>query len=308
MGQPIVAGTGISAAARVRFARRHITYAAEAAAFLVISSVFSAMPVDWASNVGGYVGRVIGPRLGVSRRALRNLRRVMPENDEAENQRILLRMWDNLGRSVAEYPHLSRICCATSGRVEVVGGAVLTHLLQSDESAIFFGGHFANWEVGPSVIHGLLGTSLLSVYRAANNPWVDRLMRRRLPTRQAVAKGPAGGRDLLRHLRQGGHVAMLVDQKMNDGIPVPFFGRDAMTAPAIARLALRFGKPVVPIRVERLAGARFRFTVLPPIHMADTGDAAADVLAAMSRVNAVIERWIRACPEQWLWVHRRWPD
>ena len=94
---------------------------------------------------------------------------------------------------------------------------------------------------------------------------------------------------------------------MNDGIAVPFFGRDAMTAPALARLGLRFRCPIVPIRTERLDGARFRFTVLPPLEMADTGDQAADVLTTMTRVNATIESWVRARPEQWLWLHRRWP-
>ncbi|MFI4988671.1 MAG: lysophospholipid acyltransferase family protein, partial [Alphaproteobacteria bacterium] len=86
----------------------------------------------------------------------------------------------------------------------------------------------------------------------------------------------------------------------------PFFGHDAMTAPAIARLALRFNCPIVPVLVERLRGARFRFTVMPPLHAVDTGDVAADVLATMTRINGMIESWIRARPEQWLWIHRRW--
>jgi KDO2-lipid IV(A) lauroyltransferase len=271
-------------------------------------SLFAAIPVDWASRAGGCIGRMIGPRLGISRRALRNLRRAMPENSEAENRRILSSMWDNLGRSVAEFPHLARICREGTGRVEIANGARLAGLIGGGETAIFFGGHFANWEVGPSTIHRVLGDSLLSVYRAANNPWVNRLMRRHLRSRQVVAKGNVGGRELVRHLRQGGHVAMLVDQKMNDGIAVPFFGREAMTAPAIARLALRFHCPVVPVRVERLAGARFRLTVLPPVPIVDTGDGARDVLAGMTSINAIVEGWVRARPEQWLWLHRRWPE
>jgi Kdo2-lipid IVA lauroyltransferase/acyltransferase len=95
---------------------------------------------------------------------------------------------------------------------------------------------------------------------------------------------------------------------MNGGIEVPFFGRSAMTAPAVARLALRFDCPVIPVRVERLEGARFRFTVLAPIAIRSTGDTGADVRAIMTRVNAEIEDWVRRRPEQWLWLHRRWPD
>ena len=270
-------------------------------------TAFGLLPVDWASAVGGWLGRTIGPRLGISRRALNNLRRAMPANSEAENRRIVDGMWDNLGRSVAEFPHLDTICAAGSQRVEIVNGEDVAMLRDTGQPAILFGGHFANWEVGPSTIHRLLGPSLLSVFRASNNPWADRVLRRRMPARRAVAKGADGGRDLIRHLHRGGHVAMLVDQKMNDGIAVPFFGHDAMTAPAIARLALRFNCPIVPVRVERLNGSRFRFTVLPRIELTDTRDTADNVRATLTRVTAVIEDWIVARPEQWLWIHRRWP-
>ena len=95
---------------------------------------------------------------------------------------------------------------------------------------------------------------------------------------------------------------------MNDGIPVPFFGRDAMTAPALARLALRYDCAVVPVRVDRIAGARFRITVETPLALPHSGDTEADTLALMTAVNAVIERWVRERPEHWFWLHRRWPD
>jgi len=95
---------------------------------------------------------------------------------------------------------------------------------------------------------------------------------------------------------------------MNDGIPIPFFGRPAMTAPALAEFALRFDCPVVPARVERLRGARFRITLYPPMDLPRTGDRRADVVAIMTKINAVIEEWVRERPDQWLWLHNRWPD
>ena len=100
---------------------------------------------------------------------------------------------------------------------------------------------------------------------------------------------------------------MLVDQKMNDGIAVPFFGMESMTAPAIAQLALRLDCPVVPVRVKRLKGAYFQVIVKPPISFAPTGDLQADILAFMTIVNLEIESWIRDTPDQWLWLHNRWP-
>jgi KDO2-lipid IV(A) lauroyltransferase len=270
--------------------------------------LFACLPIDVASAVGGFTARLIGPRIGASRRMLRSLERAMPEHDAATNRRILVETWDNLGRTVAEYPHLAHICAPGSARVEIVNGGEIAALAAGGGPVILFGGHLGNWEVCASMSHRLMGTSLLSVYRAANNPWVDWLLRRLQRKRKAVAKGAAGGRALIRHLREGGHLAMLVDQKMNDGIAVPFFGRAAMTAPALARLGLRFGCPIVPIRVERMHGARFRFTVQPAIEAGSSGDLAADALAMMTRVNAMIEGWVRARPGQWLWLHRRWPD
>jgi Kdo2-lipid IVA lauroyltransferase/acyltransferase len=293
--------------ASLRTAPRQARYLAEAAALVVVMALFGALPVDWASGLGGWFGRTVGPRLGASRRAHSNLRRALPRNSVADNDGIVRGMWDNLGRTMAEFPHLDAICAARSGRVEIVNAGRIEKILKANRPVILFGGHFANWEVGPSVIHRLMGASLLSVFRASNNPWVNRMLRGRMKSRRAVAKGADGGRELLRHLNKGGHLAMLVDQKLNDGIAVPFFGRDAMTAPAIARLALRYGCPIVPVRVERLKGSRFRFTVLPPLELADSRETPTNVLETMTRINAVVESWAIARPEQWLWIHRRWP-
>ena len=94
----------------------------------------------------------------------------------------------------------------------------------------------------------------------------------------------------------------------NDGIAVPFFGRPAMTAPALAELALRHNCPVVAARVTRVKGATFKMTAQPPVRFEKTGDHKADVLAAMTQINNQVEQWVRDTPEQWLWLHNRWPD
>ena len=121
-------------------------------------------------------------------------------------------------------------------------------------------------------------------------------------------KGSDGARGLLRALKKGANVAMLVDQKMNDGISVPFLGQNAMTAPALAELALRYKCPIVPARVERLQGAHFRLTFLPHLQIQNSGNKEADILEIMTEVNVLLGDWINEKPEQWLWVHNRWPD
>ena len=288
---------------------RRLRYWLEYVLARTLFALFGALPLDRASALGGWIGRNVGPRLAITARARVNLRHAFPDLDAAGIERIARGMWDNLGRVVAEYPHLGDFSIYEGDRVEAVGVEHTEWARDDGIGGIFFGAHLGNWEL-PPLAASQRGLTLFPIYRAANNPHVDRLIARaREPVGgEFLAKSPAGARALLKALRRGEHVALLVDQKFNEGIAVPFFGRDAMTAPAPAELALRFQVPLVPVRAERLDGARFRVTIYPPMTLQDTGDRAADVRDAMTRINALFEDWIRERPEQWLWLHRRWPE
>jgi KDO2-lipid IV(A) lauroyltransferase len=293
-----------------RFWRRWIVHPLEAAAVYALYGLLRLLPLDRASALGGRVARLIGPHLPVSRHARRNLELAFPEKAAPEIRAIVAAMWENLGRTVAEYPHLDRIEIGTrDGHVQVSGADVIDLMKEDGRPGIFFAAHLGNWEIA-SMVGTWRGLPLARVYRPANNRFIERLIRhgRREISGTLVPKGAGGAREILATLKAGGHVAIMVDQKMNDGIAVPFFGRAAMTAPALAQFALRFDCPVVPVRVERLAGARFKFTAYPPLVLPRTGDRMADLRAGMIRVNQVIEGWIRERPEQWLWLHRRWPE
>jgi KDO2-lipid IV(A) lauroyltransferase len=287
---------------------RRIAYFGQAVVLAIFLAICRILPIDWASGFGGFLGRTIGPFMGQSRKANRNLARALPELSPERNRQIIKGMWDNLGRVIAEYPHLPCICARLEGgRVEIEGLDIIRALATDGKPGILFGAHLANWEVQPFIARHT-GLELGLIYRAPNNEWVDGLLRRLRDTPLLFRKGQEGAKALYSLLRRGGHAAMLVDQKMNDGIPVPFFGRDAMTAPAIAQFAVRLGCVLVPVRTERLNGARFRITVYPPLELPSTGDRTADERAIMVGINATLEGWIRAKPEQWLWLHRRWPD
>jgi Kdo2-lipid IVA lauroyltransferase/acyltransferase len=270
--------------------------------------LFGYLSVETASNLGAALGRAIGPRLGISKVARRNLARAMPELDALARERIVVAMWDNLGRVVAEYPHLAAF--KVDDRLEIVGREHIDAVRADGVGGILVSGHFGNWELlGPA--SGQLGVPLTMVYRAANNPYVEALVQRgraRAPGAGELFRKGGAARALVGMLRRDAHIAMLVDQKMNDGIAAPFFGRDAMTTSAPAEFALRFSLPVIPARSERLGGCRFRLVVEPPLALPDSGDRQADVLALTSAINARLERWIRARPDHWFWLHRRWPD
>jgi Kdo2-lipid IVA lauroyltransferase/acyltransferase len=281
----------------------------EAMAAGLAFAAFGALPIDCASAIGGALGRVIGPYLGISKQARRNLRRALPDLSDREIDRVVTRMWDNLGRVAAEYPHLRQIrVFDPGGRVETHGFEHMDRAVATGRRMIIFSGHIANWEIGmlAAVQYGI---EVAQIYRAANNPLVDRMITRfRGDAGELIPKGAVAARRAIATLRKGAHLTMLADQKLNDGIPVPFFGRPAMTTAALASLALRFDCDVLPARVERLKGAQFRLTVFPALPLPRTGNPHADVAALMAQVNAILESWIRDRPEEWFWVHRRWPD
>lgn len=286
--------------------RRH----AEAALMRLALRVFRLPGLDRASALGGMLGQAIGPRLGVNRIAWRNLRACLPEKSEAEIAAIVHGMWDNLGRTAAECAHLDRFqCYAADSRVEVRGVEFIEQAVAGGKGAIFVGGHLGNWELQPLAV-AQRGLAVMEIYRAASNPLADAIitaLRRRHVTPHQIAKGGAGKRMMLRWLQQKNYIAMLVDQKMNDGIEAPFFGRPSMCPPAAAQLARRFGCPVIPVTMHRAGGAYFVQTFEAPIFVPQTGDRERDVLAVVSEINARLERFIRAHPSQWLWLHRRWP-
>lgn len=284
---------------------KKLAFLAQAALAYALWGLFKALPVDAASAVGGWLAGRLGPLVKAHRIADANLRRALPELDDAARAAVLRGMWDNLGRTVGELPHLARICDPAAGRVALTGADHVALLRDDGKPGLLLSGHLGNWQLQPFIAaaHGLV---IHVFYRAPNNPYVDPLFRaaHRGGGGEMLPKGRDGAKRSLALLRTGGHLGMLVDQKMNDGLAVPFFGRLAMTATAPAQLAQKFGCPMVPARVVRLGGCRFRIDVEPPLEVPD----GADLVAAMTMMNARLEAWIREYPEQWLWAHRRWPD
>lgn len=266
-----------------------------------------ALPVDMASDLGALIGRTIGPMLGMSKYAADNLRHFLPALSPAQRGEVLLGMWENLGRVMAEYPHLKTIAAPESNRLEIIGGDETKALLARYPSAIFFSGHLGNWELFQQVAH-LLDVPTTMIYRRPNNPHVERLlMQARGGNNDThIAKGHTGARKAMAVLKNKGVIGMLVDQKLNEGIPVPFFGRPAMTAPAIAHFARRFECPIIPARVERLEKARFRVTLYPALFTDQECHPDHAVEKMLLEINQILESWIRERPDQWLWAHRRW--
>jgi KDO2-lipid IV(A) lauroyltransferase len=288
---------------------KDVAWRIESASVWLVFQFFRALPVDVASAIGGWLGRHIGYRLPVTDRARHNLRRIFPEMSAAERTRILRGMWDNLGRTAAEFPHLEEFRFGPGERVTVEGWEYLYALRDDDRPGIFFSGHLGNWELN-GFCAARAGLPVHLIYRAANNPYLGWLYQRgrHAVGGELIAKGSSGARRALQALTRGGHLAMLVDQKMNDGIAVPFFGIPAMTAPALAHFALKYHCPVVPARIIRRKGAHFHMIFEPALDLPADNDRRHATDTLMRRVNLLLEQWVREHPDQWLWLHNRWPE
>lgn len=259
------------------------------------------LPVDVASGMMGKLARLVGLWIPVSRVAWINLGIALPHKTGAEKKEIIKGCWENLGRVVGEFPHLSSIANADS-RVSITGLEHLETIKNSGKSSILFSGHLANWEIIGAMAHRL-GLPVSLVYRHANNPLTDALYHhaRRNIAAKFYPKNREGARMILQGIKRGETFGMLVDQKMNDGMEVPFFGKPAMTAKAIADFAIRQNIPIYPVRIQRLQGVHFAMEILPPLAPE------ADALTLLTSINKIVEEWIIANPSQWFWLHRRWP-
>lgn len=261
-----------------------------------------------ASNFLGWLMKRLAPLFSQNKTVRRNLRLAFPDKPAAEITALAEAAWESVGRTAGELPHLPAIDPYAGQRVEIIGGEHLDAVETSDTGAVFISGHFANWEVMAAVICRR-PVDCLVTYRALNNPHIDRRLnkvRHDYGIGVLTPKG-LGTRELMRALSSGRSVALLNDQKFNQGLSVPFFGHAAMTAPGPSRLALKYQVPIVPVSTRRTGPARFQVTIHPPFLPRNTGETDQDVRACLEQITDFIEAEVRANPGQWFWQHRRWP-
>lgn len=283
----------------------------EVLAYDVVRGVMALFPFHRVSQFGGWLFRKIGPRTSKHHIVLTGLRTAFPEKTDAQIANLARAQWDNAGRTFAEFPLLGRVkVFDKNSNVEVEGLQRMQALAEANQGAILISGHFANWEIMAAVF-AQANLPVRVTYRPTNNPYFDkriRAQRAKYGIQLMVPKSRGrSARQLITALRAGDSIAILNDQKFNEGIAVPFFGVNAMTAPGAVRLALKTGAPLIPMSCERIdGGAQFKVAFLPPISLTVTGDQDQDIRAGVIQITQFVEDQIRANPEQWFWVHRRW--
>jgi len=285
---------------------RRAAWRLEALAYDVLSLLLRLVPFKALSAFGGWLLKTIGPLTSKHHIARTNIKIAFPDLSTAETQALLKDQWENCGRTFAEFPALHRLkAFGPTSRITVNG----LDILKTHNPAVIVTGHFANWEV-MALVMTQAGLPVQITYRKINNPYIDARVRRQREaygTQLLVQKsGVKGARELINAIHNQQSVALLNDQKFNEGLSLPLFGEPAMTATGAVRLALKTNRPLIPLSLTR-KGSQFHMTVHDPIWLENTGDRNGDTKAGVSKINHFIEGAIRANPAQWFWVHRRWP-
>jgi len=319
----------------------------EALLLLLFLGVAAVLPPASASRLGATLFGCIGPRLGKSRHVRNNLRVVLdsissdpgacdpgplPGSDQQRKsegvrqsqetlgesrERQLARLergcWATLGAVLAEMPHLHRIgdLARQPPAVELAlapGAEDLLERLKGGEAFIFVTAHLANWELLPRLLVQA-GGRVAVIFTAQGNSFTDGLLQWLRRSEGVSYVGKRGGiRELLRAARAGQSLGLLVDLRSDEGEPISFFGRPAMTTTAPARLSLMGEIPMIPVRTERLGPARFRVTVEAPIRPRQPkASAQARARDMTEQLNDRFAEWIRARPQDWLCTKRRFP-
>ncbi len=282
-------------------------FRAEALGWDAYQGLFRSMSLERASDFGAALLKRVGPMTGVQHVARVNMRIAFPEASERELNALLVEMWDNFGRLLGEFPNTHRFDFSPdSDQIETEGTEILAELDHQGQPAVLIGGHFANWELMAAVIVRHMRDCRIT-YRHANNPLIDQriINQRKAYGIQILApKGGHGAKEIMAALKAGASVALMNDQKMNDGVGAPFFGREAMTASGPSRMALRYDCPLVPMTIIRKDGPRFKIKVHEPLDKPDKQDPDA-IPTLVARINRFMEDEIRRAPAQWFWVHRR---
>lgn len=269
---------------------------------------------DAMANAAGRFMRLIGPLLPEHRIGRANLTAAFPEKSPQEIDRILLGVWDNLGRVGAEFTQLDRLIDydrehPERGRLEIPKSLFDKFLALANDGkpALVFTAHLANWEL-PAVFAASQKLDSAALYRRPNIAAIDRWVRktRAASMGELIATGLDAPVRIADALNRGAHIGMLVDQYYVRGVEVTFFGRKTNANPLIARLAQHFDCPIVGVRVIRLPGNRFTAELTEEVKPVRDAQGNVDIAATMQAITSIIESWVREHPEQWLWLHRRW--
>ena len=272
---------------------------------LVLFFIFRILGYKLSSNLGAFIGSLFGPLFRSKKKILTNIKKALPKVDEKNIELIAKKMWKNYGRILSEYVFIKNFRNPIYNKfLTVEGQEILNQLKQSRESVVFISGHFNNFELMAMQIEKS-GINLAAIYRPLNNIFLNKIMeriRKKYICKKQIKKGLGGTRELLRLFKENYSVALMIDQRVSEGIKVNFYGQKASTTTIPAQLAKKYGCKIVPIYIERINSIHFKMTINKPIHY----NKESTIEEITQNLNKWLERMILVNPSQWIWSHDRW--
>ena len=276
--------------------------------FIVISFLFFIYKIfglKISSSIGGKLFEIFGP-LFRSRKIIKsNIQKAFPKIDILETNNIIKGMWNNYGRTLSEYIFLKDFRNDKfKSNVSVEGNEILKQIKLEKNPVIFVSGHFSNFELMAMEIEKS-GINLSAIYRPLNNIFLNVVMEKiriKYICKKQIKKGARGVRELLKLYKNGYSIALMIDQRVSEGIKSKFFNEDALTTTIPAQFIKKFNCKVVPIYIERHNNINFNIKIENPIEFSKN-----DSTEKITRdLNIWLEKMIIKNPGKWIWSHNRW--
>jgi len=272
--------------------------------------IFKIIGLKNASNLGGALGKLIGPLFRSKNTIKQNIKTGLGSIDEKRECEIINDMWENIGKTFAEYVFLKdfKFNRTNFSHMKINGVNHLDEIKKNNESAIFYSGHFANFELMAMELDKS-GIKCAAIYRPLNNFFLNPLMeylRMKYICPNQIPKGRMGMREIINKVKDNYSIALMVDQRVSEGPRTPFFNKPAHTTTIPAQLALKFNCKLVPISLERKEGPNFEITIHEPYKIKKTGNDENDIKDITIKINQTLEKMIIKNPSQWIWSHNRW--
>ena len=254
----------------------------------------------------GFIFKNIGPLFRSKKISHYNLSLALPNLDKSKRNQIINNMWANYGKIFSEYMFINqfRQNFEFSKRIIIENKEELEKIKSQKKPVIFISGHFNNFELMAMHLEKS-NIDLAAVYRPLNNKFLNPIMeriRKRYICKKQIKKGISGTKELLKEFKKGTSIALMIDQRVSEGIKSNFFGKEALTTTIPAQFVKKFGTAVVPIYIERLIDNTFKLKIHKSIEFSND-ETVEDIT---KRLNNILEKMIMTNPDQWIWTHNRW--
>ena len=267
--------------------------------------IFKILGLKTSSALSGKLFEKIGPLFRSKKLIHSNLKKAFPNINLENLDKITTLMWNNYGRVFAEYMFIKDFRSSKSNaKIEIEGQEILDEIKRQNKPVVFISGHLSNFELMAMQIEKA-GVKLSTIYRPLNNIFLNKIMERirnRYICKNQIKKGIGGLKKLISLKKNNYSTALMIDQRVSQGIPSNFFNQKALTTTIPAQLVKKFKIPIVPIFIERNNDIEFKIVVKKPIIF----DNDSSVKSITDDLNLILEKMIIHNPEQWIWSHNRW--